>query len=104
MAAPTVVRSAKARKDVRDLYVWMAEERDLDRAERVVVRIERAVQRLAKRPLLGRSRPDLEGEPRSFPAVSWLIVYEPLKDGSGIHLLRIIDSRRDVVALLGKKT
>ena len=104
MGASTVVRSAKARKDIRELYVWIVEDSGLERAEQVIARIEATVQRLAKRPLSGRSRPDLEGEPRSFSVAPWLIVYEPLKDGTGIHLLRIIDSRRDVAALLGKKS
>jgi hypothetical protein len=31
-------------------------------------------------------------------------VYEVLEDGSGIHLLRILDSRRDIAALMGKKS
>jgi toxin ParE1/3/4 len=104
MGEASVVRSAKARKDVRDLYVWIVEDSGLDRAELIVARIERAVQRLAKRPLSGRLRPDLEGEPRSFPVTPWLIVYEPLEDRAGIHFLRVIDNRRDVAALLGQKS
>ena len=104
MDGASIVRSANARKDVRDLYVWIVEYSGLERAELIIARIERAVHRLARRPLSGRPRPDLKGEPRSFPVPPWLIVYEPLEDRAGIHLLRIIDNRRDVAALLGKKS
>ncbi|MET3667864.1 type II toxin-antitoxin system RelE/ParE family toxin [Caulobacter sp. 1776] len=104
MGTPKVVRSAEARKDVRDLYVWIVEDGGLERAERVVALIEAKLQRLAKRPLSGRPRSDLKGDPRSISVPPWVIVYEPLEGGAGIHLLRIVDSRRDVAALLGKKT
>ena len=104
MAPPKVVRSARARKDIRGLYVWIVEDSGLARAEMIIERIEAALQRLARRPLLGRPRPDFEGNPRSLSVGPWLIVYEPLRDGSGVHLLRIIDSRRDIATLLGKKT
>jgi plasmid stabilization system protein ParE len=100
MAPPKVVRSARARKDIRGLYVWIVEDSGLARAEMIIERIEAALQRLARRPLL----PDFEGDPRSLSVGPWLIVYEPLRDGSGVHLLRIIDSRRDIATLLGKKT
>jgi toxin ParE1/3/4 len=46
----------------------------------------------------------LKGEPRSFPVGPWSIIYEPLKDSSGILVLRILDSRRDIAALMGKKS
>ncbi|WP_082554790.1 type II toxin-antitoxin system RelE/ParE family toxin [Caulobacter sp. Root1455] len=104
MTSPTVVRSAKARRDIRELYTWIVEDSGLSRAEMIVDRFETALRRLARRPLMGRLRSDFEGGPRSFSVGPWLIVYEPLQDESGIHLLRIIDSRRDVAALLGKKS
>ncbi len=47
---------------------------------------------------------DFEGEPYSFAVSPWLIIYRPLPDGDGVRILRIIDSRRDIAALLGKKT
>jgi toxin ParE1/3/4 len=104
MARPRIVRSATVRRDLRDLYVWIVEDNGLERAEMVISRLESALDRLARRPLLGRPRPDIQGEPRSFPVRPWLVVYEPLVDGGGIHLLRVIDGRRDIAALMGKKS
>ena len=46
----------------------------------------------------------LKGEPRVFGVRPWLIVYQPLSDGDGVHVIRILDNRRDIAALLGKKT
>ena len=104
MSTPTVVRSAEARKDVRDLYLWIVEDGGIERAEVAIALIEARLRRLAERPLLGRSRPDLEGDPRSSSVPPWVIIYEPLESRAGVHVLRILDSRRNIAALLGKKT
>jgi toxin ParE1/3/4 len=53
---------------------------------------------------LGRRRFDFKGDPYSFTVAPWLIIYEPLPDGVGIYILRILDSRRDIAALMGKKS
>jgi toxin ParE1/3/4 len=47
---------------------------------------------------------DFKGDPYSFSVPPWLIVYDPLPDGNGTYILRILDNRRNVAALLGKKT
>lgn len=104
MAGPRVERSSGARRDAARLALWIGRESGVDRAQAVIDRIDRVLAKLARRPTLGRVRVDLDGEPRSFSVPPWLIVYEPLEDREGIHLLRIIDNRRDVAALLGKKS
>ncbi len=95
-------RSPDARRDAARLALWIGRESGVDRAQAVMDRLEAAL-RLARRPRLGRVRRDLKGEPRSFPVGPWSI-YEPLKDSSGILVLRILDSRRDIAALMGKKS
>ncbi|MBI1685811.1 type II toxin-antitoxin system RelE/ParE family toxin [Caulobacter hibisci] len=104
MAGFQVVRSAEARRDLRVLYVWIATNGGQERAEAVVARIETALSRLARRPLLGRLRPDFANEPRAFSVRPWLIVYRPLPDGAGVRIVRILDSRQDTAALMGKKS
>ncbi|TCS12088.1 hypothetical protein EV278_11530 [Caulobacter sp. BK020] len=61
-------------------------------------------ERLALRPRMGRVRRDFDGEPRVFTVAPWMIVYETLPNDAGIQVLRLIDSRRDVATLLGKKS
>ncbi|MFT4252132.1 MAG: type II toxin-antitoxin system RelE/ParE family toxin [Caulobacter sp.] len=104
MAGLLVVRSAEAKRDLRGLYVWIATDSGQERAEAVIARIEAALRRLARRPLLGRLRPDFANEPRAFSVRPWLVVYRPLPDGAGIRIIRILDSRQDTAALMGKKS
>lgn len=104
MAGPSIERSFGARRDVKQLALWIGRESGVARARSVAERLEAAFQLLARRPHLGRVRRDFVGEPRSFSVAPWLIVYEPLENNSGIHLLRILDSRRDIAALMGKKS
>jgi toxin ParE1/3/4 len=104
MGASTVVRSAKAVVDAEDIFIWIARRYGADRARTAIFRIERILERLAARPRLGRTRADFAGEPRSFSIPPWLVVYEPLAEDRGILVLRILDSRRDIAALMGKKS
>jgi toxin ParE1/3/4 len=104
MAPPTVVRSAKAVVDAEDVFIWIARHDGASRARGVIFRLERTLERLAARSGLGRVRADFVGEPRSFSVPPWLVVYEPLAEDRGILVLRILDSRRDIAALMGKKS
>jgi plasmid stabilization system protein ParE len=104
MRAPKVVRSSEAQNDIRRLYAWIALDSGAVRARAVLQRLDRTISRLALRPGLGRRRTDFENEPSSFTVSPWLIIYRPLPDGDGVRILRIIDSRRDVAALFGKKS
>jgi len=104
MDSPAVVRSPKAQSDFRRLYAWIALDSGKARARAVLNRLDRAIERLARRPRLGRRRMDFNDEPYSFTVAPWLVVYEPLPGGAGIYLLRILDSRRDIAALMGKKS
>ncbi|PVM90743.1 type II toxin-antitoxin system RelE/ParE family toxin [Caulobacter endophyticus] len=104
MSAPIVVHSREAQRDFRRLYAWIAHDGGKARARRVLGRLDHAIEKLARRPRLGPVRSDFDGQPRSFSVPPWLIVYEPLSDGAGIQVLRILDSRQDIAALMGKKS
>ena len=104
MPEPTIERSSEARRDVKLLALWIGRQSGVAQARAVSERLEAALRRLGRRPNLGRIRHDFHGDPRSFSVAPWLIIYRPLPDGDGIRLLRILDSRRDVAALLGKKS
>jgi toxin ParE1/3/4 len=104
MGAPTAVKSADALRDFRRIYAWIASDGGQARAEVISRRLDGVAQRLARWPRLGRRRFDFKGDPYSFTVAPWLIIYEPLPDGVGIYILRILDSRRDIAALMGKKS
>ena len=104
MGVPTAVKSADALSDFQRIYAWIASDGGELRAEMNLRRLDELIHRLARRPRLGHRRFDFRGDPYSFSVPPWVIVYEPLSDGNGIHVLRILDSRRDIAALVGKKS
>ena len=104
MSGPRIERSSGARRDAKQLALWIGRDSGVPRARAVTERLEASFQLLARRPQLGRVRLDFEDEPRSFSVAPWVIVYEPLEDGAGIRILRILDSRQDIAALMGKKS
>lgn len=104
MGAPRVVKSAAALRDFRRIYAWIALDGGHERAMKNLARLDRIAERLAQRPLLGPPRREAAGDLRGFSVYPWLVIYRPLPDKAGVHVLRIFDSRRDIAALLGKKT
>jgi len=104
MRAPKVVRSSEAQRDLRRIFAWIALDGGKLRARAVLVRLDRGIERLATRPKLGRLRTDFQNDPYGFTVTPWLILYRPLPDADGIRILRILDTRRDLAALLGKKS
>lgn len=96
MARPHAVLSNDAKQDIDDLFAWLAADSGVGRAEVVLQRIFTTIERVAAMPRIGRVRHDLDGKPRSFSVWPWLIVYEPLPTGQGVHVWRIMDGRRDI--------
>jgi len=89
-----VYKSARARKDLGDIWFYIAEQSTHEQADQVLSRIETAAQLLASRPHMGRPRSKLWEGMRSWPVGSYIIFYFPLPDG--IRILRVIHSRRDI--------
>lgn len=104
MKGAKVEFSADARIDVVRLALWIGLNSGEARAQAVIDRFDATLARFARRPRLGRVELKFEGEPRVFSVHPWKIVYDPLPETDGIHVLRILDSRQDISALLGKKT
>ncbi|MDI1365362.1 MAG: type II toxin-antitoxin system RelE/ParE family toxin [bacterium] len=104
MVGATVVKSASAQRDFRRIYAWIALDGGPRRAERALRRLDKTIERLARRPLLGPLLTGVPGQPRGFSVRPWKIIYRPLPDGAGVLVLRILDSRRDIAALLGQKS
>jgi toxin ParE1/3/4 len=96
MVAGRIVISRQAERDLDDLFDYIARDASVDRAEAILRRIGDTLANLAFTPMIGRVRPDLVGEPRSFAVWPWLILYEPLPERSGVLVLRVVDGRRDL--------
>jgi toxin ParE1/3/4 len=63
-------------------------------ADRWVDELDAAFSRLATQPLMGRARPELAPDLRSFPFRRYVIFCIPLPDG--IDLVRVLHSARDI--------
>ncbi|XLZ68297.1 type II toxin-antitoxin system RelE/ParE family toxin [Massilia sp. SR12] len=52
----------------------------------------------ARRPAIGRPRPDITPTIRSFPLGRYIIFYQPIS--GGISVIRVLHSARDIEQLL----
>ena len=73
--------------------------RDNSRAsEKFAVRLKQKFEALARNPNIGRARPELRAEWRSFPFGNYLIPYRAIPDGA--EIVRVIHGARDLDDLL----
>jgi plasmid stabilization system protein ParE len=98
-----IIVSAEARADLLALERYITEYDGPMRAELILNRIEGVIRTLAFMPGLGRPRPFLEGGTRAFPMAPWLIVYALLPIHDGIRVVRVLDGRRDLARILGRR-
>lgn len=98
---PTVSRRPLAALDILDIWDHIADD-NMAAADRWVDELDVAFGRLATQPMMGRARPELATDLRSFPFRRYVIYYLPLSDG--IDVVRVLYSARDIDGLLPGKT
>jgi plasmid stabilization system protein ParE len=87
-----------AEQDLNDIWDYLAA-RNIAAADRVLRALERAIERLVRRPGLGHLREDLADRRHRFPLVySYLIVYRP--ETKPLQIIRVLHAARDVQELL----
>ena len=91
-AGGRVVFAARAARDLDEIVSFIAQT-DPAIAARVLTEIEGACSRLVRHPRAGRPRPELAPRLRSFPVVSWVLFYRPMRDG--IAVVRVLHKARD---------
>jgi len=92
-AVAIVLRRPLAALDVLNIWDHIADD-DMVAADRWVDELDTAFGRLATQRLMGRARPELAPDLRSFPFQRYVIFYVPLPDG--IDVVRVLHSARDV--------
>ena len=90
---PRVLRTVQSRTDFDEIWDFIAED-SVTAADRLIRLLEETIYLLAGSPRLGRERPELWPEVRSFPVGNYVIFYRPLPDG--ITLLRVLHGARDI--------
>ncbi|BAC91446.1 type II toxin-antitoxin system RelE/ParE family toxin [Gloeobacter violaceus] len=93
-----VLKTRQAERDIEDIWFYIALE-DLQAADRWLEGMSAQAQLVASQPRMGRVRPELGTEIRSFAAGRYVLFYRPLPDG--IELVRVLHGARDLDALFG---
>lgn len=91
-----VTRRPLAADDIAEVWDYIAED-NLDAADRWIDRLDEQFGFLATQPLMGRARPELGPELRSYPFGRYMIFYAPLADG--IDVIRVLHGARDIDAV-----
>lgn len=86
--------TASAQTDLLEAWLFIAEENPVA-ADRVLDVIEEEAGTLSSNPLMGRLRPELAAEARSWPTATPYILFY-VADDEGITVLRVLHHARDI--------
>ena len=96
MARSHTVFTSEAKLDIAQIYDRITADTGIASADKFIERVFHVVDLLADTSGMGRVRDDLAGEPRSHPVPPWVIIYDPLPNGQGVEVLRVIHGHRDI--------
>ena len=83
--------SPLAQTELEEIADRIAEDSPGD-ARRFIERLTKKSERLGRRPMIGRARPELRPDLRSLPYGSFLILYRIIDDG--VEIVRVIRAAR----------
>lgn len=89
--------SPQARRDLREIAALVAE-RNPAAAERLILALRETTRNLARFPGLGRARPDIARDVRSFPVGRYLILYR--ETPAGVLIVRYAHGARRLSGLV----
>ena len=87
----------EARVDLIDLWSYVADERSIETADRLVDSISARFVLLSRHPHAGRRRDELRSGVRSFPIGNYVVLYRI--DGDDVVIQRVARGSRDLEAL-----
>lgn len=88
-----ISKTPSARRDLGSIWDYISIESE-KRAYDLMRVIERTLLLLSERPEMGRRRPEIDPEVRSFPVRNYVIFYQINVDG--IEILRVLHGARDI--------
>jgi len=94
---PTVVIRPRAAVDLAEIWAYIADDSP-HYADVFVDLLDSKFQALARRPGMGRRRPELTPDIRSFPVDRYVIFYVPRS--RGVEIVRVLHGARDVDAMI----
>lgn len=94
-----ILKTVRAELDLDEIWLFIATD-NVGAADALIDAIAQTARRLAEQPLMGRARPELAPEIRSFTVGRYVLFYRPLPNG--VELVRAIHSARDLPTLAGE--
>jgi toxin ParE1/3/4 len=89
----------QAEADLTEIYDFIAGD-NRPAAGALIERFERQAQTLANGPGIGRARPELHPDLRSFPVGRYVLLYRPIE--GGIEVARVLHGMRDLGRIFGE--
>jgi len=93
---PSVVIRPQALQGIAEIWAYIAEHSPRQ-ADIFAAALDHEIRELARRPMIGRARPELFADLRSLPFGRYVIFYLPGK--RGIEVVRVLHGSRDVKPL-----
>jgi toxin ParE1/3/4 len=93
----SVVVRPRASADLAEIWAHIAKD-SVKHADKFAVLIDDHFRALARRPRMGRSRPELAVDLRSFPVGRYVIFYLPRP--RGVEIVRVLHGARDIESIL----
>jgi toxin ParE1/3/4 len=90
---PTLRRHPQAEQDLVEIF-WHICRDNPPAAEKFVRAVNAKCELLARQPYIGRARPDLRADLRSFPYGNYLILYRIVEDG--VEIVRVVHAARNL--------
>ena len=92
-----LTRRPEAEQDLIEIYLHISGDSP-SAAERLVRTINAKCERLARSPMIGRARPELRPDMRSFPFGAYLILCRAIDDGA--EIVRVVHAARNLEDLI----
>jgi toxin ParE1/3/4 len=89
--------SPRAKMELEEIGDHIAED-STGNAKRFIERLTQKFEALGRHPMIGRARPQLRADLRSFPYAAYLILYRIIDDG--VEIVRVVHAARDLDQLL----
>ena len=90
---PVLKRHPQAEQDLVDIFLYIHRDNP-SAAEKLVRAVNAKCELLAHNPRIGRARPELKPDLRSFPYGAYLILYRPIDDG--VEIVRVVHAARNL--------
>ena len=90
---PRLLFRPLAETDLKDIWDYIATDSP-ERGEKLIRDIYARLGTISHNPYIGKARPEIEQDLRSFPVGRYIVFYFPLSDG--IDVIRILHGSRDI--------